>query len=415
VQKVVQEAHGLGAEAETDQVHDEEQDRRGHGPHADAHEGLGQREDGPQPHRAEQCPGHREQQRLVGIRPEEQQGHEGQTQHTGGGGNPHAEAGVAGAEGVDEAPPQVGTRGARDPRDQAQPGADLAGPHAVHPDQERGGPVRHAVAREGGEGRRQGDVAEAAQAPQEAEHLSGRRHVAARLPSFRQASRRLAHGEAHEDREGDAGQADHEESGPPVEGLVDPAAGEVAEGDADVDAGGVDRERGRAPVRGEVVREQRVRRRAARRLADSDADPRQRELREALGQPRGRRHRAPERRTDGDDAAPRPAVGEARDRDAREGVEHRERGSGQESHRGVGDTEVSLDGLEEDREDLAVDEVEDVDDEQQAEHVARVAGGHRRLGPRRLGGGSSHAALRSRDSRGCARGAAGGPGRRSCP
>jgi hypothetical protein len=117
-----------------------------------------------------------------------------------------------------------------------------------------------------------------------------------------------------------------------------------------------------------------VRGRAAGGLSDADAHPRQRELREALRQPGDRRHRAPQRGAGRDHAAPHAAVGEARDRDAGEGVEHREGPAGEEAHRGVGDAEVALDGLQQDREDLAVDEVEDVDDEQQPEHPARAGG-----------------------------------------
>ena len=91
-----------------------------------------------------------------------------------------------------------------------------------------------------------------------------------------------------------------------------------------------------------------------------------------------------------------PLVGPARDRDAGDGVEEREREPGEEPHRGVADAEVGLDRLEQDGEDLAVDEVEDVDDEQHAEHVvgvrARVRAGVGRRGWVRGAGGSRQSA-----------------------
>jgi hypothetical protein len=115
-----------------------------------------------------------------------------------------------------------------------------------------------------------------------------------------------------------------------------------------------------------------VRRRAAGGLADAHADPRDREVAEAPREARGRGHHAPGGAAHGDDRAPDAPVGEARDRDAGEGVEHREGAAGQEAHRRVGDAELAADRLDQDREDLAVDEVEDVDDEQEPEDPARL-------------------------------------------
>ena len=54
---------------------------------------------------------------------------------------------------------------------------------------------------------------------------------------------------------------------------------------------------------------------------------------------------------------------------ARECVRDDENRTRENAHHGVGDAEVFLDGLNQDREDLAVDEVEDVNDEQRAEYV----------------------------------------------
>src|SRR4030095_13212741 len=98
-----------------------------------------------------------------------------------------------------------------------------------------------------------------------------------------------------------------------------------------------------------------------------DADARGRELRESPREPRRRRHGAPDREPDGDDGPARAAIREPRDRDAGRGVEERERDPREEAHRGVADPEILLDRLEQNREDLPVDEVEDVDDEEEPE------------------------------------------------
>ena len=56
----------------------------------------------------------------------------------------------------------------------------------------------------------------------------------------------------------------------------------------------------------------------------------------------------------------------------------REREAREQAHRGVRDAEIALDRIEQDREDLPVDEVHHVDDEEQAEHVARLGRADRR-------------------------------------
>jgi hypothetical protein len=99
--------------------------------------------------------------------------------------------------------------------------------------------------------------------------------------------------------------------------------------------------------------------RGDRRGCHQHAEPGPRELGEAADEPGCGGHRAPHGEADRDDRAPRASVGEARDRDAGEGVEEREGDAGEEAHRGVGDAEVGFDRLDQDREDLAVDEIED--------------------------------------------------------
>jgi hypothetical protein len=68
-----------------------------------------------------------------------------------------------------------------------------------------------------------------------------------------------------------------------------------------------------------------------------------------------------------------------RDRNAGERVEQRERDPAEKPQLGVAEVDLLADPLEQDREDLAIDEVENVDAEQQPERVARVDGARRGL------------------------------------
>ena len=144
-----------------------------------------------------------------------------------------------------------------------------------------------------------------------------------------------------------------------------------------MDARVVDRDRGGALLRREVVGDERVRGRAARRLADADADARERQVQVGLRRARERGHRAPHREADRDQVAAHAVVGPARDRDAGDGVEDREREPGEETHLGVRRAELGLDRVDQDRQDLPIDEVEDVDDEQDEEDVIGVRRRHR--------------------------------------
>jgi hypothetical protein len=124
--------------------------------------------------------------------------------------------------------------------------------------------------------------------------------------------------------------------------------------------------------------------RTAARLADADADAGDGEVRKGAGQAGERRHGAPHEDGEGDDGTPIAAIGPAGDRDAHHGVEGGEGDPGEEAQVGVRDLELALDRLEQDGEDRAVDEVEDVDDEQDSERIARGPARHRRRGGHRL-------------------------------
>ena len=200
------------------------------------------------------------------------------------------------------------------------------------------------------------------------------------------AAHRLAQ-RAHPEREQQAGQADDEErdlpAGEPerrgrvrerrVPAADDLSADREAEARAEIDAARVEREHRRAARGGEVVREQRERGGRRAGFADADGDARRGEFAEVARESRYRRRRAPERQRHRDQRATRPHVGELAERNPEERVEDRERGAEQESHLGIAEAEIALDLLVQDREDLAVDEVEHVDEDEDAEHVVRVA------------------------------------------
>jgi hypothetical protein len=82
-----------------------------------------------------------------------------------------------------------------------------------------------------------------------------------------------------------------------------------------------------------------MRGRRERGLADPHADPRERQLREALRKTRNSGHPAPAREPDRDHRTAHPEIGESRDRDAERGIEDRERGPAQEADPRVGDAE----------------------------------------------------------------------------
>ena len=94
----------------------------------------------------------------------------------------------------------------------------------------------------------------------------------------------------------------------------------------------------------------------------------------ALGQAAQGRHAAPDHQGDGDDVDPIGAVGEPGDGDAEHGVEQREGETGHQPDLSVVQTEVELDRLSQDGDDLAIEKVEHVNDDQHGQHVGSVSG-----------------------------------------
>ena len=158
----------------------------------------------------------------------------------------------------------------------------------------------------------------------------------------------------------------------------DPAADEDADAGADVDAARIDGEHGGAHPGGEVVGQHGERRWRRARLADPHAHAVGGKGAEAARRSRQRRHQAPEAKADGDEVLARPGVRQFAERDAEDGVEDGERGAVEEAELRVVDAEIVANVLREDGEDLAVDEVEDVDQDENAQDVVGVAAVRRR-------------------------------------
>ena len=122
--------------------------------------------------------------------------------------------------------------------------------------------------------------------------------------------------------------------------------------------------------------------RAASGFADGDANSGQQQMEEVGSQAAQRRGGAPQRQAHGEHVAPGTPIGQPGDGYAEDGVEGGEGDAAEKAHQGVGNPEILLDWLHKDAEDRAVDEVEDVDDHQEAERVPAV---ERRKAPRRPG------------------------------
>jgi hypothetical protein len=103
-------------------------------------------------------------------------------------------------------------------------------------------------------------------------------------------------------------------------------------------------------------------------------------LKEVLRHAAQRGHRRPDRQRERDQAhavGARP-VGVARDRQPEQGVEHREGDAGHYADLRVRQVELAADRLRQDVDDLAVEEIQDVDREQDPQHAVQRL---RRQGP----------------------------------
>ena len=182
------------------------------------------------------------------------------------------------------------------------------------------------------------------------------------------AAHRFPDTDFDQERGWQAGEADDDEGGSPVEMSGDPAAEEDAQSGTDRDA---EREQGQSPgallLRVEIGN-QSVRRGDPARFADADAHPGEEQVPEVLRQAAGRGEGAPKSDRNGDDVDPALAVGEPCDRDGQAAVEQSEGDPAHQAQLRIAELEFRLDRHRQDADDLAVDEVEDVSEEQDRQH-----------------------------------------------
>jgi hypothetical protein len=211
-------------------------------------------------------------------------------------------------------------------------------------------------------GKREVDVG--AQAQHEAQHRGERLRGALDARRVEATALGLAHRPTDDGREDQPGRPDDEERRSPADQLTEVTAEEDPREHAHAAARARDAEDAAPALGREVVRNERVGRWRATRLADADEDARERQLPEAMGQAGRGRSQAPQSDRHRGDAAARAAVGQARDGDADRGVEDREREAEQKAQLRIRQAEIPLDVVTQHREDQSVHDAEQLDQEQ---------------------------------------------------
>jgi hypothetical protein len=107
-------------------------------------------------------------------------------------------------------------------------------------------------------------------------------------------------------------------------------------------------------------------------LPEPDADPRQHQREKGHGHPREHRHHRPGDQSEGQQRLARHAVGQPASWDADDGEQHCERRPEQHPDLPVGQLEVLLDALGQDRDDVPIHVVEEVRAGQDQQRVERV-------------------------------------------
>ena len=140
-----------------------------------------------------------------------------------------------------------------------------------------------------------------------------------------------------------------------------------------------------------VIRDQRIRGRRQRGLAEADAKASCGELAEALRESAADGHRAPERHGQRDQAAPVVPIRKPAERQPHRDVEDREPETHQQTHLRVADAEVCFHRADQQREDPAIEQRDRVGDRQQDDDIPGVGAG--RIGRFGLGGHRKSASL----------------------
>ena len=191
-----------------------------------------------------------------------------------------------------------------------------------------------------------------------------RRRAAAGRRRIEPTPHRLAHDCDNDQRGHDPDRAEHAEGGAPVVRGRDGRAEGDAQRQPDRRTEIEEAERRASPAGGKVVRDDGVRRRHAARLAHAHQHPRQRQLRIARRHAAGHRRRAPQRAGDCQHAHAVDAIGQPADGNREHAIEEREVQSADQPELPVGDAEIVLDRLRENRQELSIQEVDHIDEAQ---------------------------------------------------
>ena len=183
------------------------------------------------------------------------------------------------------------------------------------------------------------------------------------LPALRLADAQGRH------RAQESGHRREEERRPPAPGLRDRGAERVGEAEADRKAEHEDGHRARPLGLRIEITQQRRGGRGTGRLADTDEQPHAEQLPEALRDARQPGEDTPGEHAACQDATTVAAIGEPSERHADNGIEKGE-GRAERAQRGVGEGPFATHGFADRPQQLAIEEVHQVDEEQHRERVA---------------------------------------------
>ena len=256
-EQIGHDAHELRAEAEADDVQDEQHDARRQRPHAQAHQPLDQREGRRQVEAAEERGDDVQAQGPPQIVHQEDGGEERHVAALAGGDHPGAPALVAARQRVRQTSGGEGAEAADHAREQGERDAHLRRTQAVGADQEGRHPQHEAVADEAGQCRADGGMPDRPDPPHVRPHLAERRRALAGhwRPGVRCAALGLDGGQVEQGGDGEPGNADGHEGHAPADVVHQPAAAQIGDQQAEVHAEGEDAHGGAPGLRGKQVRD----------------------------------------------------------------------------------------------------------------------------------------------------------------
>ena len=289
-------------------------------------------------------------------------------------GSRHKRRPVARREPVDQAARQEDAAAHADEDEQGVPDRHLLERHAflLHQEQHReiARGISDELVRRAGERDEQEDRAGEEHPDRRAERRLGRRHIALGGAGrhVQPAAARLAHHQPDDQGRRDADRADRDEGVAPAIGRGDRGAEGHAERLADGRADIEQAERGAARAGREIVGDDRIGGRHAAGLADPDRHPRQHELRIVGGHAAGDGRPAPQGAGERQHLHAIGPVGQPAHRDRDHAVEQREIEPADQAELAVAEAELVPDRLGQDRQQLPVQEIQHVDEAQDAEH-----------------------------------------------